>query len=64
MILNVPLDYIVGTIAKVLALSVVDCGFKSQSDYNKHDKIGICCFSAWAVLKVSKIQYNKANFKS
>ena len=31
---------------KVLALSVVDCGFEPQSGQTKDYKICICCFSA------------------
>ena len=30
----------------VLALSAVDCGFKSRLGQTKDYKIGICCFSA------------------
>ena len=34
-----------GVMVSMLALSAVDCGFKSQSCQIKDYKIGICCFS-------------------
>jgi hypothetical protein len=34
-----------GVMVSVLALSVVDRGFESQSDQTEDYKIGICCFS-------------------
>ena len=39
-------NHICGVMVQVLALSVVDRGFKPRSCQTKDYKIGMCCFSA------------------
>ena len=37
-------NHISDVMISMLALSVVDCGFKPRSDQSKEYKINICCF--------------------
>jgi hypothetical protein len=45
-----------GVMVRVLASSVVGRGFEPRSGQTKHNKIGICCFSAKHVVKMEKEQ--------
>jgi hypothetical protein len=44
--ISVILDHIGGVMVSMLALSVVDHGFKPRTGQTKNYEIGMCCFSA------------------
>jgi len=48
------LNCIGGVMDNMLAFSVVDCGFKSQTGKTKDYEIGICCFSTKHLVLRSK----------
>jgi hypothetical protein len=52
-----------GIMVRMLALSVVDHGFETQSGQTKDYKIGICCFSAkHAALSTFMLQSHRQYF--